>query len=185
MPASIGPEPARDPRVRLPHEEDEEVEPPTSAHVEAVYRLLSPSPTGCRSSGSTGQALSSPRSRTFSSATTTSPPAAFGFRKATTKTRKALWVELPDALAEGIEATLPPREDRDPDAPLFPGVARRCPANGHRASVQGLRHPGLHTARPTPPEDQPPPPARAKLGGDRPLRRPAEATRSRPTPTRT
>jgi hypothetical protein len=30
--------------------------------------------------------------------------------------------ELPDVLAEAIEATLPPREDRDPDAPLFPDV---------------------------------------------------------------
>jgi hypothetical protein len=41
-------------------------------------------------------------------------------RKAITKTRKPLWVELPDVLAEAIEATLPPRlvvagsEGRDP-----------------------------------------------------------------------
>ena len=36
-------------------------------------------------------------------------------RAVTTKTRTALWVELPDVLAEAIEATLPPREDRDPE----------------------------------------------------------------------
>jgi len=50
-----------------------------------------------------------------------------------------LWVELPKVLAEAIEATLPPREDRDLDAPLFPGVgadrlrtaiARACKAAG-------------------------------------------------------
>jgi integrase len=40
-------------------------------------------------------------------------------RAATTKTRRALWVELPDALADAIEATLPPREDRNPEARLF------------------------------------------------------------------
>ena len=40
---------------------------------------------------------------------------------ADTKTRAALWVDLPDALADGIERTLPPREDRDPTARLFGG----------------------------------------------------------------
>ncbi len=60
-------------------------------------------------------------------------------RASTTKTRAALWIDLPDVLAEAIEATLPPREDRDPDAPLFGGVgadrlrvaiARACKASG-------------------------------------------------------
>jgi integrase len=42
-------------------------------------------------------------------------------------------VELPDVLAEAIEATLPPREDRDLEAPLFRNagadrLARRSPA---------------------------------------------------------
>jgi hypothetical protein len=32
--------PARSKRIRLPHEEHVEIEPPTSEHVEAVYRLL-------------------------------------------------------------------------------------------------------------------------------------------------
>jgi integrase len=54
-----------------------------------------------------------------------------------TKTRAALWVELPDALAEAIEARLPPREDRELDAPLFrdvtadrlrTAIARACKA---------------------------------------------------------
>jgi integrase len=37
------------------------------------------------------------------------------------KSRRALWVELPEALADAIESRLPPREDRDPEARLFPG----------------------------------------------------------------
>ena len=36
----IEPNPARDKRVRLPHVETVELEPPTSEHVEAVVRLL-------------------------------------------------------------------------------------------------------------------------------------------------
>jgi integrase len=60
-------------------------------------------------------------------------------RASTTETRAALWVELPDVLAEAIEAKLLPREDRGPEAPLFPGVgadrlrtaiARACRAAG-------------------------------------------------------
>jgi integrase len=59
-------------------------------------------------------------------------------------------VELPDALADAIEATLPPREDRNPDAPLFPGatadrlrtaIARACRATGTPMfSPHDLRH---------------------------------------------
>ena len=42
-------------------------------------------------------------------------------RAATTKTRRALWVELHPDLADAIESSLPPREDRDPAARLFLG----------------------------------------------------------------
>jgi len=71
-------------------------------------------------------------------------------RASTTKTRAALWVELPDSLAETIEATLVPRDDRDAAAPLFPGVsadrlrtaiARACKAAGVPVfSPHDLRH---------------------------------------------
>jgi integrase len=71
-------------------------------------------------------------------------------RAAVTKTRRALWVDLPDVLADAIESTLPPREDRDPDALLFRGVgadrlrtamARACRAAGVPAfSPHDLRH---------------------------------------------
>jgi integrase len=56
----------------------------------------------------------------------------------------------PDVLADAIEATLPPREDRDLDAPLFAGVneaafrmtiIRACKAAGvPRFTPHDLRH---------------------------------------------
>jgi integrase len=71
-------------------------------------------------------------------------------RAATTKTRAALWVEIPDVLAEAIEATIPPREDRDLEAQLFAGVGadklrtaigRACKAAGVPTfSPPALRH---------------------------------------------
>jgi integrase len=71
-------------------------------------------------------------------------------RASTTKTRAALWVELPDVLAEAIEATLLPREDRDPEARLFgtveadrlrTAIARACKASGVPVfSPHDLRH---------------------------------------------
>jgi integrase len=66
------------------------------------------------------------------------------------ETRAALWVELPDVLADAIEATLLPREDRDGAARLFPGasadrlrtaIARACKAAGVPVfSPHDLRH---------------------------------------------
>ena len=71
-------------------------------------------------------------------------------RTATSKTRAALWVELPGALAGALEATVAPPEDRDPAAPLFPGassdrlrsaIGRACKAAGVPVfSPHDLRH---------------------------------------------
>ena len=111
--------PARDKLiVRLPREELEEINPPSAADVLAVYRLL-PSKhrlallwldwSGARVSSVDLTLVGDydeQRRRVR-------------LRAATMKTRRALWVELPDVLAEAIEATLPPREDRDPQARLF------------------------------------------------------------------
>jgi integrase len=64
--------------------------------------------------------------------------------------KAALWVELPDALAEHLEATRGPREDRDLAARLFAGasadrlrtaIARACRTAGVPVfSLHGLRH---------------------------------------------
>ena len=71
-------------------------------------------------------------------------------RAATTKTRRALWVELHPALAEAIEATLPHRRFRDPEARLFAesgadslrtAIAKACKAEGVPLwSPHDLRH---------------------------------------------
>ncbi len=71
-------------------------------------------------------------------------------RASTTKTRAAPWVEIPETLAEAIERTLPPREDRELEAPLFPevtadrlrtAIARACRAAAVPVfSPHDLRH---------------------------------------------
>jgi hypothetical protein len=113
--AGIDPNPARDRHIRLPFEEYAEINPPTAAHVEAVYRTLAPAYrlpllwldwSGARVASVdlvTIGDYDEPRRRVR-------------LRASTTKTRQALWVDLPDALADAIEQKLPPREDRDPDA---------------------------------------------------------------------
>lgn len=134
----IEPNPARDKRVRLPHEQREEILPPTAAHVEAVYRLLSHAYrlpllwldwSGARVASVDLLQVGDYDER----------ERRLRLRASTQKTRQALWVDLPDALADAIEATLPPRDDRDPEARLFPGVsadrlrtaiARACRASG-------------------------------------------------------
>jgi hypothetical protein len=71
-------------------------------------------------------------------------------RAATTKTRKALWVELHPVLADALEARLGPREDRNIEACLFAGsgadalrtsMAKACKAAGIPLfSPHDLRH---------------------------------------------
>jgi len=145
----IEPNPARDKRVRLPHAERVELEPPTSEHVEAVIRLLAPAYrlpllwldwSGARVASV----------ETVLVGDYDEPARRVRLRASTTKTRVALWVDLPDALAEAIETSLPPRDDRDAAAPLFPGVsadrlrtaiARACKAVGVPVfSPHDLRH---------------------------------------------
>jgi integrase len=147
--AGVESNPARDRRIRLPHEEQQELVPPTAEHVEAVYRLL-PSVhrlplawldwSGARVASIDLTLVSDydePRRRVR-------------LRRSAVKTRAALWVELPDALGEALERTLPPREDRDPDAQLFAGsgsdalrtsIAKACRAAGVPLfSPHDLRH---------------------------------------------
>ena len=147
--AAVDPNPARDPSVRLPYEERDEVEPPTAEHVEAVYRtipvvhrlpLLWLDWSGARVASVDATLIGDydePRRRVR-------------LRRSTTKSRRALWVDLPDVLAEAIEATLPPREERDPGARLFAdsgsdalrtSIAKACRALGIPLwSPHDLRH---------------------------------------------
>jgi integrase len=118
--AGVRPNPARDPRVKLPRDDSEEPNPPSADHVEAVFRLI---PSKHRLallfldwSGARVSAIDRTKVGDYDEVRRR-----VRLRKQTTKTRRALWIELPPVLAEAIEATLPPREDRDPEAPLFAG----------------------------------------------------------------
>ncbi len=74
-------------------------------------------------------------------------------RAATTKTRRALWVELHPGLAGALEASLPHRRFRDPEARLFAdsgadalrtALAKACKAEGISLwSPHDLRHRGI------------------------------------------
>ena len=85
----------------------------------------------------------------------------------TTKTRRPLWVDLHPVLADALEASLPPREDRDPDARLFAGSRRRRAPDVDREGVQGGQRAGCSPSRSAAPADQPDAPARmpwARIG---------------------
>lgn len=148
--AGVDPNPARDKqRVRLPYEEAAEMNPPTAVHVDAVYRLLASvyrlpllwlDWSGARVASVDSLTVGDYDER----------DRRVRLRASTTKTRQALWVDLPDVLADALEASLGPREDRDAAAPLFPGVnadrlrtaiARACKASGVPVfSPHDLRH---------------------------------------------
>jgi integrase len=116
----IQPNPARDRvLVRLPREDSKELNPPSAEHIEAVYCLV---PSKHRLpllfldwSGARVAAVDKTLVGDYDE-----PRRRVRLRMATTKMRKALWVELHPVLAEALEAQLGPREDRDPEARLFP-----------------------------------------------------------------
>ena len=117
--AGIEPNPVRDRlRVRLPRGEFREPEPPGAKHVETVYWLL---PLKHRLAllwlDWSGARVSSIDTVTVGDYD--EPQRRVRLRAAASKTGRALWVDLPDVLAEAIERTLPPREDRVPEARLF------------------------------------------------------------------
>ena len=148
--AGVTPNPARDKViVRMPRSDQEEVNPPTADHVLAVYRLL---PDAHRLpllfldwSGARVSTIDHARVGDYDE-----QRGRVRLRAATTKTRRALWIELHPALAEELERRLPPRDDRDLDAQLFFGtgsdalrtaIAKACRAAGVPLfSPHDLRH---------------------------------------------
>jgi integrase len=148
--ADVSPNPARDRvTVKLPREEPEEPCPPTADHVEAVYRLV---PSKHRLpllfldwSGARVSAIDSTLVADYDE-----QRRRVRLRASTQKTRRALWVELHPALADALEASLGPREDRDLGARLFAtrgadalrtSIAKACKAAGVPLfSPHDLRH---------------------------------------------
>jgi integrase len=145
----ISPNPARDREVRLPREELEEISPPSAVELEVIYRLL---PSRHRLpflfldwSGARVAAIDKTLVGDYDE-----QRRRVRLRAATTKTRKALWVELHPVLADAVEAGLGPREDRIIEARLFAGsgadalrtsMAKACKAAGMPLySPHDLRH---------------------------------------------
>jgi integrase len=147
--AGIDPNPARDRSIKLPREEPEQINPPSAADVEAAFVRI---PTEHRLallwldwSGARVSAVDKTLVGDYDEARRR-----VRLRAATTKTRRALWVELHPVLAEAIEATLPHRRFRDPEARLFAdsgadalrtAIAKACKAAGIPIwSPHDLRH---------------------------------------------
>lgn len=141
--------PARSKKIVLPREEPAELEPPTAAHVETVCRLLASSYRlpllWLHWSGARVASIDNILVGDYDE-----QEQRIRLRASTTKTRRALWVDLHPVLADAIEATLPPREDRKLDARLFPdcnadalrtAIGRACKASGIPVfSPHDLRH---------------------------------------------
>jgi integrase len=148
--AGLDPNPARDRvKVRLPREEREEPNPPVAADVETVYRLL---PRKHRLpllfldwSGARVAAIDKTLVSDYDERRRR-----IRLRAATTKARRALWVDLHPALADALEQQLGPREDRDLNERLFgdsgadalrTAISKACKASGIAAfSPHDLRH---------------------------------------------
>jgi integrase len=134
----IDPNPVRDKRVKLPHERKTDLIVPLAAHVEAVAAVLPRHHllpylvidwTGLRIG-----ALEEAKVRDLDERRQ-----ALLARASTAKNERPTWLALHDVLFEAVLAGLPPREDRDMDAPLFPGfnqaslrtaITRACKATG-------------------------------------------------------
>jgi hypothetical protein len=148
--AGVEPNPARDKRVvRMPRGEQEQITPPSAAQILSIYRLL---PSKHRLpllfldwSGARVSAIDLTLVGDYDE-----PRRRVRLRASTTKTRRALWIELHPVLADALEARLGPREDRDPAARLFVGsgadrlrtaMAKACKAAGTPLfSPHDLRH---------------------------------------------
>jgi len=147
--AGINPNPARDRSIKLPREEPKQINPPSAADIEAVFARI---PAEHRLallwldwSGARVSSVDLTLAGDYDEARQR-----VRLRAATTKTRRALWVGLHPVLAEAIEATLPHRRFRDPEARLFASsgadalrtsIAKACRAEGIPLwSPHDLRH---------------------------------------------
>jgi integrase len=130
--------PARDPRLRLPRQEKEIVEPPSAAEVEKIvanvpkrWRL------GLRALAETGMRVGEAHSLEWQDVDV----AASRFRIRNGKTAAARrFVAVPVELMEEITATTPP-DDRTPERRVFPGFTPALPRTrcGRPARTPGSR----------------------------------------------
>lgn len=150
--AGVEDNPARDRvHVRLPREEREEPTPPTADQIEAIL-LLMPRvyAIAVLVLDATGMRVGELEEKGLRCGDLDEPNTRWRIRRAVEKGRRGRWVSLPLDLFDAVVATLPPREDRMPDRPVFPGltqerlrtaIARACKASGTPTwSPHDLRH---------------------------------------------
>jgi integrase len=144
----VDPNVARDRRVKLPRERRPHIDPPLAEHVEAVTRAMPPKhvlPLLILD-------VSGARVRELETATVgdlDEQRRSIRVRPTFEKNERYRYLDLPDDLFAALTATLPPREDRNLDAPLFPdltdarlrvAITRACKATGTpHFSPHGLR----------------------------------------------
>lgn len=150
--AGVKDNPARDRvHVRLPREERQEPTPPTAEQIEAVLPLMPQRyALAVLVLDATGMRVGELEASGLLCGDLDEPNERWRVRRAVEKSRRGRWISLPPDLFATVIATLPPREDRNPDRPVFPGVtqerlrtaiARACKASGTPTwSPHDLRH---------------------------------------------
>ena len=150
--AGVKDNPARDRvRVRLPRAEREEPSPPTAGQIEAVLPLMPPRyALALLVLDATGMRVGELEEKGLRCGDLDEPQNRWRIRRAVEKGRRGRWISLPPDLFVAVLATLPHREDRDPERPVFPGltqerlrtaIARACKASGTPTwSPHDLRH---------------------------------------------
>jgi integrase len=144
----IQPNPARDPRVKLPREEKRELTPPSAEHVLAVHALL---PSAYRLPllvlDATGMRVGELEAVAWGDVD--EQRGRWRVRASVAKTGAARWVTPPEQLFAAVSA-LVPRDDRVPERPVFGGfgadrfrtaLTRACTGAGvPNFSPHDLRH---------------------------------------------
>lgn len=150
--AGVKENPVRDRvHVRLPREERHEPTPPTADQIEAVLALMPRRyALAVLVLDATGMRVGELEEKGLRCGDLDEPNTRWRIRRAVEKGRRGRWVSLPPDLFAAVIETLPPREDRDPDQPVFPGltqerlrtaIARACRASGTPTwSPHDLRH---------------------------------------------
>jgi integrase len=150
--AGIKDNPARDRvHIRLPRQEREEPAPPTADQIEAVLPLMPYRyALAVLVLDATGMRVGELETKGLCCGDIDEPNTRWRIRRAVEKGRRGRWVSLAPDLFAAVIVTLPPREDRHPDAPVFPGltqerlrtaIARACRASGTPTwSPHDLRH---------------------------------------------
>jgi integrase len=138
--------PARDPRLRLPRQEREIVEPPSSADVEKIVANVSERfRLGLRTLAETGMRVGEAHSLEWQDVDVTNSRVRVRHGKTAAARR---FVAAPVALMDDIAASTPP-DDRTPERRVFPGFTPDAAKNAMRKACEnaGIAHFHPHDLR--------------------------------------